>query len=193
MRSPRPAQKRDFEALERRRMTAARLLNRGLPQAAVARRVKTSRESVRRWWNQIRRHGSAQALKKAARAGRRARLNPEDLRRLEAILRSGPEKSGFPNGRWTLDRIAEVIRKEFQVEYHAGHGWWILRRKLGWSCQRPVGRARQRNEAAIREWKKNTWPALKKKPQTRAESSSSWTTAASASAPIECVRGPSAV
>src|SRR3954469_7557742 len=59
------------------------------------------------------------------------------------------------------------------VEYHSGHVWWILRQKLGWSCQRPVGRARERNEAAIRDWKENIWPALKKKPKKRAGSSSS--------------------
>ena len=40
-------------------------------------------------------------------------------------------------------------------------------------CQRPVGRARERNEGAIRDWKENLWPALKKKPKQRAESSSS--------------------
>ena len=162
--SPRAGQKRDFDELERRRMTAARLLNRGISQAEVARRVKVSRESVRRWWNQIRQCGSAAALKKAGRAGRKPGLSATDLHRLENILRAGPEKSGFANGLWTLDRIAEVIRKEFDAAYHPGHVWWILRRKLGWSCQRPVGRARERNEAAIRQWKDETWPALKKKP-----------------------------
>ena len=50
-------------------MRAARLLNRGLSQAEVARRVKVSRESVRRWAGQIAKHGTAEGLKKAERAG----------------------------------------------------------------------------------------------------------------------------
>lgn len=162
--SARAAQKRDFDELERRRMTAARLLNRGISQAEVARRVKVSRESVRRWSNLVRKHGSAEALKKVGRAGRKPGLSASDLRRLEGILKAGPEKAGFTNGLWTLDRIVDVIRNEFGLDYHAGHVWWILRRKLGWSCQRPVGRARERNEAAIRQWKEETWPELKKKP-----------------------------
>ena len=33
-------------------------------------------------------------------------------------------------------------------------------RALNWSPQRPVGKARERNEAAIREWQRKTWPAL---------------------------------
>ena len=166
------AGKRDFDQLERRRMQAAKLLHRGLSQAEVARRAQVSRESVRRWWNQMVIHGSTQGLRKAGRAGRKPHLQSAELDKLEAILRAGPEKAGFQNGLWTLDRIAQVIRDEFQVEYHSGHVWWILKKKLGWSCQRPVGRARERNEAAIRDWKENLWPALKKKPKKRAGSSS---------------------
>jgi len=147
--------KRDFEQLERRRMQAAKLLNRGLSQAEVARRTKVSRESVRRWWNQILLHRSAQGLKKAGRAGRKARLGFAELEALKTILRGGPQKAGFRNGLWTLDRIAAVIREEFGVDYHSRHVWWILQKKLGWSCQRPVGLARERNAAAIRDWKQN--------------------------------------
>jgi transposase len=171
--SPRPNNTRDFDELERRRMRAAKLLDRGLRPAEVARRVKVSRESVRRWSNQIAKHGAAAGLKKAGRAGRQSRLNTAQLEKLEALLREGPEKAGFPNGLWTLDRVAQVIRERFRVNYRSGHVWWILREKLGWSCQRPAGRARERNEATIRDWQENIWPALKKKPKKRAASSSS--------------------
>ncbi len=172
--SPRAAKRRDFDQLERRRRQAAKLLDRGLSQAEVARRVKVSRESVRRWANRIAANGPSGGLKKAGRAGRIARLGPAELEKLEQILIAGPEKSGFPNSLWTLDRIAEVVQKQFGVKYHAGHIWWILCRKMGWSCQRPVGRARERNEAAIADWQDNIWPALKKKPKKKAGSSSSW-------------------
>jgi len=146
-------------------MRGARLLHRGISQAEVARQVKVSRESVRRWANRIAQEGAAAALRKAGRAGRKPRLSEKQLQQLEARLREGAEKAGFPNGLWTLERVAGVIREQFGVEYHSGHVWWILRQKLGWSCQRPVGRARERNEAAIRDWKENIWPALKKSPK----------------------------
>ena len=171
--SPRAASKRDFDELEKRRMRAAKLLDRGIGQAEIARRVKVSRQSVHRWALQIRRHGGAGGLKKAGRAGRQPRLGAPQLERLESILREGPEKAGFPNGLWTLDRIARIIKQQFGVTYHTAQVWRILRQKLGWSCQRPIGRARERNEVAIRDWKENIWPALKKKPKKRVESSSS--------------------
>jgi transposase len=173
MMSPQANGKRDFDELERRRIRAASLLHRGLSQAEVARRVRVSRESVRRWANQIQRYGAKQGLQKAGRAGRKAQLGVAELEKLECILRQGPEESGYPNGLWTLDRIADVIRTQFDVDYHPAHVWWILHRKLGWSCQRPVGRARERKEGAIRDWKENIWPALKKKPSKKAASSSS--------------------
>jgi hypothetical protein len=33
---------------------------------------------------------------------------------------------------------------------------------MGWSCQRPTTRAIQRDEAAVQQWKRKTWPRLKK-------------------------------
>src|SRR5437763_6020815 len=171
--SPRAFQRRDFDELERRRMRGARLLHRGISQAEVARQVKVSRESVRRWANRMAQEGAAAALRKAGRAGGKPRLSEKQLQQLEARLREGAEKAGFPNGLWTLERVAGVIREQFGVEYHSGHVWWILRQKLGWSCQPQAGRAGERKEATIREWKENIWPALKKKPKKRAGSSSS--------------------
>ncbi|MBZ5495928.1 MAG: winged helix-turn-helix domain-containing protein [Acidobacteriia bacterium] len=41
------------------------------------------------------------------------------------------------------------------------HVWKVLR-NLGWSCQRPTGRALERNEALIRRWEKEQRPDLKK-------------------------------
>jgi hypothetical protein len=60
--------------------------------------------------------------------------------------------------------------------YHEGHVWKVLV-GLGWSPQRPTGRARERNEEHTRIWKKKTWPAIKKKPAGKAARSSSSTKA----------------
>ena len=147
--SPPTAKTRDFDQLERRRRQAAKLLDRGLSQAEVARRLKVTRESVRRWANQIASNGAGEGLKKAGRAGRIPRLGAAEMEKLEKILLAGPEKAGFPNGLWTLGRIAEEVRKQFGVKYHSGHLWWILRRKMGWRWKRGVVRARERIAAAI--------------------------------------------
>jgi transposase len=121
--------KRDFDELERRRIEAAKLLKKGLTQAEVARRLKVSRESVRRWSN-LTEAGPTLGLGKAERAGRKPKLGPVELKRLKAILKSGPEKYGFPRGPWSLKLVARLILKEFRVKYHTRHVSWILRKKL---------------------------------------------------------------
>jgi len=67
-----------------------------------------------------------------------------------------------------------LIESEFKIRYHEGHVWKLLI-SLGWSPQRPTGRARERNEEAIRGWQKHQWPAIKKKPEKRPARSSSST------------------
>jgi len=167
--------RRDFEALEQRRMEGIRLLRKGLHQSEVSRQVKVSHRSVGRWAKAYAELGR-RSLRKAGRAGRKPRLSGEDLRRLERGLLKGPEALGYETPLWTSGRVADLIEREFGVRYHAGHVWRILVR-LGWSCQRPEGRARERNEEAIRHWKKVRWPAIKKKPARRGARSSSWTRA----------------
>jgi len=55
--------------------------------------------------------------------------------------------------------VAEVIAKKFGVAYHPDHVWKILR-SLGWTCQKPEQRARERDEAAIRQWREAQWPGI---------------------------------
>ncbi len=152
--------RRDFEALEQRRMEAARLLAKGYSQSEVARRVGVHRQSVGQWSRQLE-QGGRRALKKAGRAGRKPRLRPEDLRRIELGLKRGPQALGYETSLWTSWRVAHLIEQECGVKYHPTQAWRILR-QLGWSCQRPTGRALERDEKKIQQWKRERWPALKK-------------------------------
>jgi len=163
--------RRNFEALERRRMRAARLLEKGYSQSEVARIVEAHRQSVSQWAAELREKGRA-GLKKADRAGRKPRLSSQQLKKIEQGLKQGPEALGYGSSLWTSARVGHLIQQECGVEYHPGHVWRILR-QLGWSCQRPTGRALERNEGKIQQWKQKRWPELKKRPKTKAGRSSS--------------------
>jgi transposase len=152
---------RDFEALERRRLQAADLLKKGLRQAEVARRVSAHRQSVSQWAEALREKGR-KGLRRAGRAGRPAGLGTEDLKRVERGLKRGPEALGYGTSLWTSAGVSHLIEKECGIRYHPGHAWRILR-QLGWSCQRPAGRALERDEEKIRQWKRKRWPEIKKK------------------------------
>ena len=158
--------KRDFVALEKRRFETVRLLRKGdLNQSEIARRVHVCRQTVSRWAKEFQ-AGGRQALQKAGRAGRKPQLTTSDQKRLEKLLLQGPEKLGYETPLWTCARVAHLIQDEFGVDYHPGHVWKILD-DLGWSCQRPIGRARERNEEAVRHWQRVGWPAIKKKPKPK--------------------------
>jgi transposase len=167
--------RRDFEALEQRRLEGLGLLREGFNQSEVARRLKVCSQTVSRWAKTISERGE-KGLKAAGRAGRKPLLDVKQRARLTSRLLEGPEKLGYETPLWTCPRVADLIEREFGIHYHAGHVWKLLR-QLGWSPQRPVGRALERNEEAIGGWKRKTWPAIKKKPKKKGAPSSSSTKA----------------
>jgi hypothetical protein len=59
--------------------------------------------------------------------------------------------------RWTLARIAQVIRERFGVSYTPA-GVWVLLHRKGWSVQVPSRQSCERDEAAIEAWRKDQWP-----------------------------------
>lgn len=167
------ATRRDVNALEQRRREAATLLRQGVRPAEVARRVGVTRQSVSRWQAALREHGRA-GLRRAKRLGRPPTLTAADLAQVERALKAGPEAHGYATGLWTLARVGKLIEKECGVRYSKPWVWQLLGR-LGWSCQRPTGQARERDEAAIRRWKRTEWPRLNKTPRPKAARSSSST------------------
>lgn len=172
-------QRRDFSALEARRMRAAEMFRRGARQADVVRELGVSRETASQWyarWSS----GGKRALRGAGRAGRLPRLDDKDLDRVQRALRKGPLANGFPTELWTLARVADVIESVTGVAYHPGHVWRILG-QMGWSRQRPARRAVERDDEAIATWVADRWPKVKKTPDGGAPGSSSRTSRGSRS------------
>ncbi len=158
--------RRDFEALEKRRFQAVRLFGKNLNNTEIGRRLKVSNQTVSRWRREYQEGGNV-ALRRAGRAGRLPCLNETDKARLIDLLLQGPERLGYETPLWTCPRVADLIEQNFGVDYHPGHVWRILQ-QLNWSVQQPVGRALERDEARIDEWKNKRWPEIKKKLKKRA-------------------------
>lgn len=162
-------QKMDAEALKTRRLEARRLLDEGVAQAEVARRLKITRQSVSRWAQQPRRQ-----LAKVRRQGRKSKLGEIARAKLRTALLAGPKAAGFATELWTVPRVRQLIAQRFGQRFSTVHVWRLLG-QLGFSPQRTVGRARERDEAKIADWKAREWPRLKKKPAGNAALSSSST------------------
>ena len=105
-------------------------------------------------------------------AGRKSKLTVEQAQQVTEGLLASPSAHGYKTDLWTLPRVAGLIEDLTGIRYHPGHVWRLLGAS-GFSCQRPERRAVERDEKAIRGWKRVGWPALKKRPADKGESSSS--------------------
>jgi transposase len=114
-----------------------------------------------------------EALKRRPR-GRPSGLEQAQRRELMRALKAGALAEGFATDLWTLPRVGHLIERRFGRAYSESQVWRILV-SLGFSCQRPSGRALERDEAAIQRWKQTRWPVLKKTLRNKAGSSSSST------------------
>jgi putative transposase len=154
---------------ERLRLKAAERFAVGDDINVIARDLRVTSGSVRRWrraWAE----GGDEALKSKGPVSRE-RLSPAQWARLEAELRRGPLAHGFADDqRWTLARVKTLIGKLFHVGYTI-EGVWKLLRRHGWSCQVPVRQSMERDEAAIAAWKDQVWPQIKAPPATWAPTS----------------------
>lgn len=159
------AGKSKLDAAAKRRIRAGRLLLAGKTPPEVARTVGAPRQTVYRWRDVLNADG-IDALRDMSKGGRPARLGAAELSGLYVVLLEGPEMHGFTTPLWTLKRVRLWIEREFGVRYSEVHVWRLLG-QLGFSNQKPDRRALERDAIAIEEWRKRTWPALKKTPDAR--------------------------
>jgi transposase len=137
------------------------LLDQGYSQAEVARMMKVDARSVRRW-KAARQSGGKKALRAVPASGRPPKLTEPQRQQLEKQLLRGASAAGFPTDLWTCPRVAEHIQRTFGLRYHVDHIGRLLH-AMNWSPQKPTRKAVERDEEGIRQWVKQTWPAIKKK------------------------------
>jgi transposase len=155
---------------EGRRLRAWELSQQGWPQKQIAAALGVTPGAVSQWIARGR-AGGVETLRNRPRSGAIPKLSPHQRQQLPDILRRGAETYGFVGDVWTQKRVAAVIKREFGVTYHPDHIGRLLR-SIGWSVQKPIERASERNDAAIERWRSEKWPAIKKKQSARAVRSS---------------------
>jgi transposase len=145
---------------EARRLQAWHLKQQGWPQRQIAEALGVSAGAVSQWMTRARDAGP-EALRRRPPPGAPRRLSAEQLARLPALLHRGPTAYGFRGELWTRARVAAIIRLACGVSSHPRHVGRLLA-AIRWSPQKPARRARQRDDAAIAQWRDEAWPAIKK-------------------------------
>lgn len=158
------ATKRMDEATKKR-VRAGRLLQKGKKPGEIALDVGVARQTVYTW-KAIFDEGGIDALRAVPLRGRPAQLDATQLDEVRRAVLQNPTEHGFGTELWTLKRVGAVIKRMHGIKFSQTQIWRILG-SLGFSPQKPDKRAIERNEDVVRSWKRNKWPALKKKPNER--------------------------
>ena len=145
---------------EARRFKAGKMFKRNVSQADVARKLKVTPAAAKYWRDAWKKQGM-EGLKSKGHPGFASRLTEDNRKKLKKIILRGAAKYGYSTDFWTLPRIAAVIKKEFKISFSGAWVWQIVI-SLGFTCQKPQVRHKERDEKAIAKWLKQTLPGLKK-------------------------------
>lgn len=145
------------DELERRRKQAVQAVAEGQPRATVAHVLGVHYRTVARWVRAARNPGGLDAKPQPAPA---SGLTDADLRELEGLLAKGANAHGWPNQLWTAARVARLIERHFDIRYHPEHVRKILKRRLGWTSQKPRRQARERNDKEVARWAGDEFPRI---------------------------------
>lgn len=143
------------------RVNAIRLLRKGYTKTEVADILGVAESSVYEWQGKFREGGLAALSTKIA-SGRKRMLSDKQLLQLYTWLRGNPRQVQFDFGLWTRKIAGELIRREFGIDYTPQNVGKILK-MLGFSPQRPVYQALERDPEKRRIWTEETFPAIQRR------------------------------
>jgi transposase len=150
---------------EGRRLRALELHDQGWSGRAIAAALGVTDGAISQWLKRAR-VGGREALRSHPPPGPTPKLTDAQRTALPGLLAAGAEAYDFIGDVWTTKRIAVVIKRNFGVSYHPAHVSRLMR-QIGWTVQKPVARASQRDEAKVKVWRDETWPALLAKPRVK--------------------------
>src|SRR4051794_10140639 len=143
--------------LERPRKQAGPAVTDGQPRATVAKVFGVHYKTVARWVRASRQPGGVDAKPPPAPA---PGLTDADLRKLEGLLVKGAKAHGWHNELWTAARVSRLIDRHFDISYHPEHVRKILKRRLGWTSQKPRRMARERDDKEVARWVGDEFPRI---------------------------------
>ncbi len=113
-------------------------------------------------WLKTYREGGFEALAPVVRIGRNRTLSEVEEQEVKRwIVGQDPRQHGFDFGLWTREIVANLILDRFNIKLSISSVGRMLHR-LGLTPQKPLRRAYERNDDAIKKWKEEDYPSIKK-------------------------------
>jgi transposase len=151
-------------AQEELRRTAVRLVGEGRSQVEVARLLSVSANAVGNWVRAHRRGGEgALAARRRGRRGGHTKLSDGQRRKIaKLIVGNNPDQLKLPGFLWTRALVRDLIRQRFQIEIGEDTVGRYLR-AWGFSPQKPMRRAYEQSDEAVRTWLEERYPEIVKR------------------------------
>jgi transposase len=133
-----------------------------MSQAEAVRTFGVSKTAVHNWVTAYR-SGGKRALKSKPRGRpRRSRLEGwQAATTVKLITDRCPDQLKLPFALWTRDAVAELLAKRFGVTVSVWTvGRWL--RRWGFTPQKPLRRAYERNPAAVQKWLDEEYPTIRR-------------------------------
>ena len=146
------------EVLESYRFRAIELRKKGWKLNKIAEAFGVNIRAVIRWNTNYKKEGKKSLRSKKA-SGPSFKLSEKEIKSIISILYDDATIYGFENPLWNCKMVQQTIFKQTGKKIHTTN---IMRlfKKLNLSPQKPERLASQRNEKAIRRWKREEWPKI---------------------------------
>jgi transposase len=149
----------DHIAVQTMRMQAVKAVREGQPVQSVADAYGVNIRSVFRWLADFA-SGGQQALQAKPIPGRPKKLSGEQMLWLASAVRHHtPQQYQFKFALWTLQLIGEVIHRRFGIRLSRSALGRAMK-ALGFTPQRPLYRAKQRDAVLVERWQQEEFPAI---------------------------------
>lgn len=150
------------KTLEEIRTRAVQRVQDGESPEIVIKTLGFSRACIYNWLARYR-SGGWHGLKTGNHTGRPRKINGKQIAWVyKTVVEKDPLQMKFPFALWTRAMIAVVIRRQFGIKLSETSVGRLLR-QLGLTCQRPLFRAYQKSPEAIKKWKQDVFPEIKKR------------------------------
>lgn len=146
-------------------MKAVQAVLEGRKKTEVAELFGVTRQTVGGWVKAYREDGekALRAKPQGRPKGQGTRLAPGQMAQVAKTLRDKmPDQLKLPFYLWTREAVVALVESRFGVRISVSTAGRYLKR-WGFSPQKPMRRAYERSDTAVREWLEGTYPSLRKR------------------------------